>query len=55
MINYPIRMDAVAVTCGWITSIKKTVILIDIILIIVHFVLLLNKKFKGVFNAKIKR
>lgn len=23
--------------------------------IIVHFVLLLNKKFKGVFNAKIKR
>lgn len=55
MINYPIRLDALAVTCGWITSIKKTVILIDIILIIVHFVLLLNKKIKGVFNAKIKR
>lgn len=55
LMNYPIRMDALAVTCGWITSIKKTVILMDIILIIVHFVLLLIKKIKGVFNAKIKR
>ena len=55
LMNYPVRMDGLAVTCGWVTSIKKTVILIDIILIIVHFVLLFIKKIKGVFNAKIKR
>lgn len=53
LMTFPSRLDTLAVATGWVTSVKKTVILVDIILIVVLLILLVVKNIRG-FYAKTK-
>jgi len=54
IINYPARLATICVCTGWITSIKKTVVLFIILLALVLLVVAIFKSIRGAINAKTK-
>ncbi len=54
LLNYPTRLAAVCFITGWVTSIKKTVVLLIIIAVMVELVIFAIKGIKGLINAKTK-
>lgn len=54
LIRFPERLDTIAVTTGWVTAVKKTVILCMIVIAIGECIHLLVKKMKGDNGAEIK-
>ena len=52
LINYPTRLNLVAVTTGIITSVKKTVILSIIVVFAALLIVFAVKKLKGAFHAE---
>ncbi len=55
LVNFPGRIDAVSVATGMITSVKKTVILLIIVVFIIQFIIFIFKIIRGSRHAEIKR
>ena len=54
LLNYPVRLSIICVATGWITAVKKTVILCIIIVDVVEIIICLLNGSKGRANAEIK-
>ena len=54
LVNYPQRLDAVAVTTGMVTSVKKVFILLTLILFVIELMVLAFRKIRGVSHAEVK-
>ena len=55
LVSFPNRIDAVSVATGMVTSIKKTVILVIMILFLIQFAIFIFKLIRGGSHAKIER
>ncbi len=54
LINYPVRLDSICVATGIVTSVKKAVVLLIIIMFIIQLALSVINMLKGGSHAKIK-